>query len=128
MSRSTYFKEWYAENKETVDAKQLKRNRENPEKYLLTSCKSRAKRKGIDFELTEKDINIPEVCPVFGTPLEVRAESRALSASVDRIDPSKGYIPGNVAVMSYRANACKNDMTLEDCRRLLDYMEKMKSG
>ena len=36
------------------------------------------------------------------------------SASLDRIDNVKGYIPGNVQVISWRANRVKSDATLDE--------------
>lgn len=34
--------------------------------------------------------------------------------SLDRIDPRKGYVKGNVWIISYRANLIKNDGTAEE--------------
>lgn len=35
-------------------------------------------------------------------------------ASLDKIDPTKGYVEGNVQIISHRANMIKNDATLEE--------------
>ncbi len=35
----------------------------------LVQVKSRAKKKGIEFNLTRDDIQLPDKCPIFGTPL-----------------------------------------------------------
>lgn len=47
------------------------------------------------------------------------------SPSIDRIDPTKGYIKGNIAVISWRANMLKNNMTVEEARLLLAYLERV---
>ena len=90
---------------------------------MLARCRSRAKRSDppLDFNLSEEDILIPERCPVMQTP--IRKGSGARSPSVDRIDSSKGYIKGNVRVISSLANSLKSNLTLEELRNLLDYVE-----
>jgi len=55
-----------------------------------------------------------ETCPVLSLPLswcagsKIRAED---SPSLDKIDPALGYVKGNVAWVSWRANRIKNDGT-----------------
>lgn len=42
--------------------------------------------------------------------------------SLDRWDSSKGYVPGNVFVISYRANTLKNSATLDEALRIVKYL------
>jgi hypothetical protein len=42
-------------------------------------------------------------------------------ASLDRIDHQKGYVPGNVRVISLRANLLRKDMTCHELRALADF-------
>ena len=86
-------------------------NQSNPGYRLLTRAKNRAKTAGLDFDLTTDDIIIPDVCPVLGVPFEYKTY---YTASLDRIDSTKGYIKGNVQVMSHKANAMKNSATPEE--------------
>lgn len=93
---------------------------------MLSSAKSRAKRFGLDFNLTIEDIVIPEYCPILDIKLcNNKGGAKASSPSLDRIDNSKGYIKGNVAVISYRANSAKRDFSLEDIERLYKYTRKI---
>jgi hypothetical protein len=78
---------------------------------LLGQARYRAKKKGIEFNLELSDIVIPKVCPVLKIPLSAGSSSggpRGCSPSLDRIDNTKGYIKGNVQVMSHKANTMKH--------------------
>jgi hypothetical protein len=80
----------------------------------------------LPFEITETDINIPDICPVLGIKLESgfgTGSHTDFSPSLDKIIPSLGYIPGNVVVMSSRANRMKSDGSAEEHRRLADWLE-----
>ena len=46
------------------------------------------------------------------------------SYSLDRVDNKKGYVRGNVVVMSYKANRLKNDGTAEDHEIIAAWMRK----
>lgn len=99
----------------------------NPVKYLLQTAKSRAKNSGLDFNIDESDILIPDICPVLCIPLFIRQGSKDSgknpnNPSLDRIDSSKGYIKGNVQVISWRANDLKKDGTLEEFIKLVEFM------
>lgn len=97
-----------------------KRNPNRSRFFLLrSSCKSR----GLPFDLEEQFFHdIPEVCPVLGIPLDGR--DRDHQWSIDRIVPDKGYVQGNVKIISMRANRLKNDSTLTEIKSILRYMEE----
>ena len=78
---------------------------------LLTRTRSRAKELNIEFNLSEEDIILPEVCPVFNTPFVYKTDK---TISVDRIDPSKGYIKGNIQLISWKANTMKSSASREE--------------
>jgi hypothetical protein len=86
------------------------------EQQLYDRAKSRATAKGRAFTIKREDIVIPSTCPILGIPISQRSGDG--SPSLDRIDSSLGYIPGNVHVISTRANQLKNDATLEEIKRL----------
>ena len=84
-------------------------------KLWIGAAKQRAKEKGTEFSITESDLTIPEFCPILGIPL-IRVGTIATdnSPSIDRIDSTKGYIKGNVQVISKKANTLKNSSSLSE--------------
>jgi hypothetical protein len=91
---------------------------------MLQEAKVRAKAKGIPFGISESDIPIPLACPVLGISLIVGGVTRSdFSPSIDRVDQTKGYVSGNVRVISWRANRLKNDASVDELRRLVAYCE-----
>ena len=124
-----YRKSYAESNREVIRKKQNRRNSDNPERLMLEGAKSRAKARNIEFSITINDIIIPEYCPYFTSiKLEQNEGNRKASdcsPSLDRIDSSKGYIPGNVEVISWRANKLKNDATSKELRIIADRMDSM---
>ena len=97
-------------------------------RLLYKNIKSRCKRINREFSIDLEDIIIPEKCPVFG--FELKREDRQTwmcAPSVDRIDSSKGYIKGNVTVVSRRANILKKDATLEELEQLFNYYKTLRN-
>lgn len=96
-----------------------KLKREHPEKIMLYSAKQRAKEKGWEFNLEESDIIIPDKCPILEIDLLPGGVGKQTfnSPSIDRIDSTKGYIKGNIKVISLRANMMKNDASLEELQK-----------
>lgn len=89
---------------------------------MIKNSRKRAKQKGIEHDIDVKYLRSIATthCPYLGVQLrwEVQSGTRTDGAgafcdspSLDRIDPSKGYVRGNVAIVSYRANAIKNNAT-----------------
>jgi hypothetical protein len=98
-----------------------KLKRDDPRRRLIYGAKNRAKERGIDFDITVEDVVIPELCPVFGTPL-VFGGDRNHAPSLDRRDNDLGYVKGNVQVLSWRANCLKRDGTPEEFAKLAAYL------
>lgn len=132
-------KEWEANNRERRNQTSREyyhrtkqsRSQNQPQKRLLAYSRARAKAKQLEHNLELSDIVIPEVCPVLGIPLEPRLivgdkTTKALpnAPSLDRVDNSKGYVKGNVQVISFQANALKNSNTLETLELLIKYMSQ----
>jgi hypothetical protein len=89
---------------------------------LYENAKRRAREKGIEFSITWDDIEVPQECPVLGIQLKVGYEEYGNSPSLDRLKPNKGYVPGNIAVISTRANAIKNDANSDDVFKVAYWM------
>ncbi len=106
----------------------LKFCRDNPEQYLLTTAKTRAKNKGLEFNLEAQHINIPNNCPVLGIKLVAPKGALSHRPSLDRVNNSKGYIANNVQVISHRANALKRDATPQESLDVAYYNAQYNMG
>ena len=115
----------YKNNKPTIKIQTLARRKNNPENEILKSAKARAKKRNVTFSIGIEDINTPQYCPIFNIPLTMQVgKAEDNSPSLDRIDSSLGYVKGNVAVISRKANVIKNDGTADEHRKVADWMEK----
>lgn len=107
-----YLSTYYQHNKTKIQRQVRQRKRQDPLKFMLWSAHERAKRNGLKFSITKSDVQMPERCPILGVKLTPGTKKyKEWAPSLDRIDSAKGYIPGNVRVISYRANRIKNDST-----------------
>ena len=108
--QAPYKKEWYKKN--------LKR-------HILKRAKGRSKEQNVPFNLTEEDIIIPEICPVLGIKIEVGEGSKPSpnSPTLDKLIPEKGYVKGNVNIISHKANTIKNDATLEELEKVTSWLK-----
>lgn len=116
-------KVWRDQNKEASKAKATVYRRNNPVAFLLKDAKRRAKAKGLPFDVTVDDLPIPDVCPILGVKLISGVGIVGPhSPSIDRIEPALGYVRGNVAIISHRANTIKGSMSRETIERLFRYI------
>jgi hypothetical protein len=84
-------------------------------------AKARAKKENFAFTITEEYLAalIPKFCPVLGIKLDGSiVDSRP---SIDKIIPELGYVPGNVAVISFRANSIKRNATAFELKAVSDW-------
>lgn len=86
----------------------------DPRQDLVKRARDRARRAGLPFDLKTTDITVPRRCPVLGVPITPGKTRSATSPSLDRIEPSRGYVRGNVRVISDKANRLKGARTLEE--------------
>ena len=98
---------------------------ENPEQQLLDRVRVRARNRGLDFDLEISDLRLPSKCPVLGIPIVLGGgKPQHGTPTVDRIDNLKGYVKGNVAVISWRANRLKSDANEAELEAVLRYIRK----
>lgn len=99
----------------------------NRERHIFNSARRRAKEAGLEFDLEISDILIPENCPILDIQIRKpescgspgKGKPHPNSPSLDRIDTSKGYVKGNVWVISWRANKIKADASLEELEKIV---------
>lgn len=101
--------------------------------YIIRNTKFMAKRRGIYFDLLYKDIELPETCPLLGIKIRYGKGDHGNAPdhyTLDRIDNNKGYINGNIIILSRLANQMKSAATFEQLRtycknitKLVNYME-----
>lgn len=95
----------------------------NPQRQWIFNLRSKSRKQGWEFNLTAEDLPIPSHCPVLGIPL-LWEGSRDNLPSVDRINNDRGYVKGNVEVISWRANWLKANATVEEMKRMATYYEQ----
>ena len=98
------------------------------QRWLVQKAKDRARKKGLEHNITWEDIYWPKTCPVLNKRLKYmggvnkRGIASPYAASLDRRDNSLGYVKGNVYVISWRANALKSNATYEELSAVLRYI------
>jgi hypothetical protein len=93
----------------------------------LCESRKRAKKKNLQNTLTTEYIEslIPAngLCPALGVELTFGGVCSPNSASLDRIIPKLGYVVGNVAVISHRANTIKNNASRADLVAIVNWLD-----
>ena len=65
----------------------------------------------------------PKKCPVFNKPLIAGVGKHGdMSPSIDKIIPSKGYVKGNIQVISYMANRMKNNAGPRELKQFANWV------
>ena len=101
---------------------------------IRKESRNRAKKRKLDFNISTKylstllhDCNY--TCPVFKTKFIINSKekNKLYKPSLDRIDNTKGYIEGNVAWISWKANTMKSDATREELKMFAEWIVNEKS-
>lgn len=97
---------------------------------FLAKTKERAKAQNLlhDIDLDYLESIAGPHCPVFGTPF-VWGQGNGTHPyrpSVDRIIPELGYVKGNVAFISLKANTIKQDVTEKELYAVADWLHEAR--
>lgn len=124
-NKNNYYKNHSPEDQRKRCERQKERRLLSLNSWLLCSCKGRAKKSGLEFNLEKEDLVVPEFCPVLGIKLFC-GKGRMIynSPTVDRIDNKLGYIKGNIKIISWRANCLKNNAEIFEVEAILKYMKE----
>lgn len=120
--------DWSEKNQGHLRSYRREWGKKNPVLKVLGALRANAKKREIPFALTEADLREvwTEVCPVFGVAIFANDKRENNSLSVDRIDNSAGYVPGNICVMSWRANRLKVDASIEELESLVAFLKRQR--
>lgn len=88
--------------------------------------RANASRSKWEFTVDFGTLTFPSHCPILGIELNYFTDGYAHenSVSFDRVNPSKGYINGNVLVVSWRANRIKNDGSAEEHQKIASFLQQ----
>jgi hypothetical protein len=110
---------YYNEMRKTCNLKHGKSR--TPEYIMWQMAKHRAAAKGLPFNLDVHDVVIPTLCPMLKIPLfQANGVLQDNSPQLDRRNNAKGYVKGNVRVISCKANRSKSDLTLEEMKLMVE--------
>ena len=138
--KAEYMKEYYQKNKErlTEYQKEYDKSRAKPttEVYRYfgeraSKLKIKSRKNKILYDLDGKYLQsiYPEdgKCPALNVEMKAGYDSDwRLSPSVDRIDPSGGYVRGNVIWVSWLANCIKTSATPEQIITVGEFYKQLE--
>lgn len=83
---------------------------------LIAQNRKKAAKRNIIFSIKKSHLQIAYdkqrgICPLTGIKLRFAPGLNMRNASLDRIQPSKGYVPGNIRLVCWWANIARSNMT-----------------
>ena len=99
-------------------------------KKFYYNARSRALRDKLPFDITIEYLETiaTDECPIFGIQFAWgisgmgKGKTKENCPTLDRILPEKGYVLGNVAFISYRANRIKDNGTMQEHYKIADWI------
>lgn len=136
MTRATYKAEWYQRNKDRLNEnnksylrnrrKRAISNKRDQAYFLRLNLKTKARRLGLPFDLRTDDLIVPDYCPVLGIKLVRGVGGRQdNAATVDRLNPKKGYVRDNIIIVSNLVNDVRSTATADQILRIGKFYKKM---
>ena len=107
----------------------------SPEALHRKNIRTNLRRKIRDGQEVGKDVTTDYLleifpkdhrCPIFGIKMEFGGDKKT-SPSMDRINPKKGYVRGNIAWISDLANTIKSDASSEQIFKVAKWLKKQES-
>lgn len=111
--------------KELNKSRAARWQRDNPVRFRWLQARHRARRKCLDFSITEVDITTLYAaqegkCAYTGALMTMDcSEHNRNSASVDRVDCSKGYTVDNIVLCCSIVNTMKNNLSMVEFREVI---------
>ena len=129
-----YNKKYYLINKEKI-IRQTTENKkriakEDPVYSLFVRAKERAKKRNILFDIDKEYLKsiYPKNnrCPILNIDFQLGflneiKKNKDYAPSLDRIIPSKGYVKGNLVIVSFIANRVKNNVSVETLEKIVNF-------
>lgn len=92
---------------------------------MVNRAYHRAEEKGVPFDITYEDILFTDTCPLLKISLNWDGGPRDKNTpSLDRIIPEKGYVKGNVRIVSNLANMMKSYATIDELKLFANNIEE----
>lgn len=106
----------------------FERRKKDPIHFIYIRLKGSAKKRNIDFSLSEQDLRDKWTthCPIYKKELVLFSNSD-WSPSVDRINNQIGYTKENIIVVSRKANQQKNTTTVEELKMLYEFYSSLQN-
>jgi len=116
---------YYKNNKILIDRVNITYNKNHKEHRLFYSAKQRSIKHNLIFNITKQDIkyllDITPICPLRKVSFDLNNYLFTdNSVTLDRIDPLKGYTKDNIQILSYKANAIKNNINLNTFKKIVN--------
>jgi hypothetical protein len=97
---------------------------------MFVDARDRSKEKNVPFNITREHLKLiaTDECPIFKTPFEWGrsglgyGKPKLNGPQLDRIIPDLGYVEGNVAFISRRANRIKDNGTMQEHYDIADWI------
>lgn len=100
----------------------------NPFPQMRSNAKIRSKQDGRIFDVSTEYLKsiFPKDsrCPVLGVKFDMTSKKggvRKYSPTVDKIIPEKGYVEGNLIIVSHIVNRLKSDANYDEMEKILKY-------
>ena len=112
----------------------LNRHKSRPWQQMSCAARYRAKQKKLDCDITAKYLQsiwpANNRCPVLDIPLRISDGTNTTgpseaSPTLDRIIPEKGYVKGNVIIISNKANRIKTDASPKEIWRVFKHYNNL---